>query len=233
MRSASSRGRAGSRSKRPWRRERRSSSLAGDGLKRRSAPVSSAGGGGRGGMSSASETLLSETTSRRSGGSPTASSWSLRARARRTELVTSPERFLIPRWTTSYDEAVNADDVDAVLNLTPFSLHVDVTLAALAAGKHVYSEKPLALTSSEARASPTTRRAADASSWRRRACCCSPGASGDDDRRERRARQTCSPPAVTDRAASRRGTGTTRIHRRTSPATAALLWTWPCIRCTR
>ena len=61
------------------------------------------------------------------------------------------ERFLIPRWTTSYDEAVNADDVDAVLNLTPFSLHVDVTLAALAAGKHVYSEKPLALASSEAR----------------------------------------------------------------------------------
>ncbi len=59
------------------------------------------------------------------------------------------ERFRIPRWTTSYDEAVNAEDVDAVLNLTPFSLHVDVTLAALAAGKHVYSEKPLALTSSE------------------------------------------------------------------------------------
>lgn len=61
------------------------------------------------------------------------------------------ERFRIPRWTTSYQEAVSADDVDAVLNLTPFSLHVDVTLAALAAGKHVYSEKPLALTSAEAR----------------------------------------------------------------------------------
>src|SRR5262245_48469041 len=61
------------------------------------------------------------------------------------------ERFRIPRWTTSYEEAVSADDVDAVLNLTPFSLHVDVTLAALTAGKHVYSEKPLALTSAEAR----------------------------------------------------------------------------------
>jgi predicted dehydrogenase len=61
------------------------------------------------------------------------------------------ERFEIPRWTTSFHEAVSADDVDAVLNLTPFSLHVDVTLAALAAGKHVYSEKPLALTSAEAR----------------------------------------------------------------------------------
>jgi predicted dehydrogenase len=60
------------------------------------------------------------------------------------------ERFGIPRWTTSYEEAVDVGDVDAVLNLTPFSLHVDVTLAALAAGKHVYSEKPLALTSTDA-----------------------------------------------------------------------------------
>jgi predicted dehydrogenase len=61
------------------------------------------------------------------------------------------DRFRIPRWTTSYAEAVTAGDVDAVLNLTPFSRHVDVTLAAIAAGKHVYSEKPLALTSAEAR----------------------------------------------------------------------------------
>jgi predicted dehydrogenase len=62
------------------------------------------------------------------------------------------ERFEIPRWTTTYREAVAAADVDAVLNLTPFSLHVEVTLAALDAGKHVYSEKPLALSSAEARA---------------------------------------------------------------------------------
>jgi predicted dehydrogenase len=61
------------------------------------------------------------------------------------------ERFGIPRWTTSYEDAVGADDVDAVLNLTPISLHVEVTLAALAAGKHVYSEKPLALSSDDAR----------------------------------------------------------------------------------
>jgi predicted dehydrogenase len=60
-------------------------------------------------------------------------------------------RYAIPRWTTSYEEAVSGDDVDAVLNLTPFSAHVDVTLAALARGKHVYSEKPLALTSADAR----------------------------------------------------------------------------------
>ncbi|MGH3136319.1 MAG: Gfo/Idh/MocA family protein [Gaiellaceae bacterium] len=59
-------------------------------------------------------------------------------------------RFGIPRWTTSYAEAIGADDVDAVVNLTPIALHVDVTLAALAAGKHVYSEKPLSTSSIEA-----------------------------------------------------------------------------------
>lgn len=42
--------------------------------------------------------------------------------------------------------------VDAILNLTPIGLHAEVTLAALAAGKHVYSEKPLAGGVAEARA---------------------------------------------------------------------------------
>jgi predicted dehydrogenase len=37
-------------------------------------------------------------------------------------------------------------DVDIVLNLTPPDSHVAVTMAALAAGKHVYSEKPVAPT---------------------------------------------------------------------------------------
>jgi predicted dehydrogenase len=59
------------------------------------------------------------------------------------------DRYGIGRWTTSYGEAVAAADVDAVLNLTPFSVHGEVTLAALAAGKHVYSEKPVAGDSAE------------------------------------------------------------------------------------
>ncbi|MDF0599471.1 Gfo/Idh/MocA family oxidoreductase [Psychromarinibacter sp. C21-152] len=45
-----------------------------------------------------------------------------------------------------------ADDIDAILNLTPPAAHAEVTRAALAAGKHVYSEKPLATTTDAARA---------------------------------------------------------------------------------
>ncbi|MBT0769119.1 Gfo/Idh/MocA family oxidoreductase [Kineosporia sp. J2-2] len=45
-----------------------------------------------------------------------------------------------------------ADDVDLVLNLTVPAVHGGIALAALAAGKHVYGEKPLALTVAEGRA---------------------------------------------------------------------------------
>jgi predicted dehydrogenase len=45
-----------------------------------------------------------------------------------------------------------ADDVDAVLVLTLPATHADVALTALAAGKHVYLEKPLALSVAEGRA---------------------------------------------------------------------------------
>ncbi|MCF3962841.1 Gfo/Idh/MocA family oxidoreductase, partial [Streptomyces fuscigenes] len=45
---------------------------------------------------------------------------------------------------------VARDDVDAVLNLTIPAVHAEVATAALAAGKHVYGEKPLAATREEA-----------------------------------------------------------------------------------
>jgi predicted dehydrogenase len=44
-----------------------------------------------------------------------------------------------------------ADDVDVVLNLTTPAGHAPVALAAIAGGKHVYGEKPLAATSSDGR----------------------------------------------------------------------------------
>lgn len=49
------------------------------------------------------------------------------------------------------DELLAAPDVDAVLNLTIPAAHVDVALRALAAGKHVYTEKPFGLTTVSAR----------------------------------------------------------------------------------
>jgi predicted dehydrogenase len=42
------------------------------------------------------------------------------------------------------EELLERPDVDVVLNLTPPDLHADVALLAIAAGKHVYTEKPLA-----------------------------------------------------------------------------------------
>ncbi|MEV6794476.1 Gfo/Idh/MocA family oxidoreductase [Streptomyces sp. NPDC051320] len=47
-------------------------------------------------------------------------------------------------------ELVARPDVDVVLNLTVPAMHAEVALAALAAGKHVYGEKPLATTREEA-----------------------------------------------------------------------------------
>jgi predicted dehydrogenase len=54
------------------------------------------------------------------------------------------EAFAIPR-VGSAEDVIGADDVELVLNLTPPLAHADVTRAALAAGKHVYVEKPLAV----------------------------------------------------------------------------------------
>jgi predicted dehydrogenase len=49
-------------------------------------------------------------------------------------------------------ELLARDDVDVVLCLTPPDWHADVALQAIAAGKHVYTEKPLATSVDQARA---------------------------------------------------------------------------------
>jgi predicted dehydrogenase len=54
------------------------------------------------------------------------------------------DEFAVGRRTTSLDEILCMDDVDIVDICTPPALHVTQTLAALAAGKEVVCEKPLA-----------------------------------------------------------------------------------------
>jgi len=47
---------------------------------------------------------------------------------------------------TDYQELLKRDDIDAVVIVTPTATHAEVIKAAAAAGKHVFSEKPLAQT---------------------------------------------------------------------------------------
>ena len=49
------------------------------------------------------------------------------------------------------DALLARDDIDIVVSLTVPAAHLEVGLAALRAGKHVYSEKPLAVNMAQAR----------------------------------------------------------------------------------
>ncbi len=56
----------------------------------------------------------------------------------------------IPRTHRSFDELLACADIDAVYIPLPISMHVEWTLRAIAAGKHVLCEKPMAANADEA-----------------------------------------------------------------------------------
>jgi len=53
-------------------------------------------------------------------------------------------------WFTDVDDMFSSIDIDCILNLTPIPTHYEVSLSALQAGKHVYSEKPITTSLEEA-----------------------------------------------------------------------------------
>jgi predicted dehydrogenase len=61
------------------------------------------------------------------------------------------EEYGVDRAYGSWDELIGDPDVDVIHNTTPNHLHLPVSLAVLAAGKHVISDKPLALNTDECR----------------------------------------------------------------------------------
>ena len=63
---------------------------------------------------------------------------------------TRAEQYGAPEWCTDYRELLSDPGIDAVEILLPHDLHLPVTLDALAAGKHVSLQKPMARTLEEA-----------------------------------------------------------------------------------
>ncbi len=60
---------------------------------------------------------------------------------------------------TDWEDIVARDDIDIISIATPNVLHAPIAIAALESGKHVFCEKPLATTTTEARAMAAAARA--------------------------------------------------------------------------
>ena len=61
------------------------------------------------------------------------------------------KEFGIPKWS-SVEDLLADPEVDIVVNLTVPVAHAEVSLAAIAGGKHIYGEKPLAISRADGKA---------------------------------------------------------------------------------
>ena len=59
------------------------------------------------------------------------------------------EDFNIAKSYSSWEELINDKEIEVVHNCTPNNLHFEINKAAILAGKHIVSEKPLTISSSE------------------------------------------------------------------------------------
>ena len=69
---------------------------------------------------------------------------------RQSRLETLCRKFDVPRWTQDYSAVLADPEIDAVIISLPHPLHVQWGVRALAAGKHVYMQKPLSTSLDEA-----------------------------------------------------------------------------------
>jgi predicted dehydrogenase len=61
------------------------------------------------------------------------------------------EALNVPKAYGGYEELINDPEVEVVHNAAPNYLHLPITMAAIKRGKHVISDKPLAISADEAR----------------------------------------------------------------------------------
>src|SRR3989339_1771273 len=62
------------------------------------------------------------------------------------------KQFGIPKAYENYQDLINDKEVDIVHNCTPNNVHYKINIEIINAGKHLISEKPLAITSTESKA---------------------------------------------------------------------------------
>lgn len=55
----------------------------------------------------------------------------------------------VDAWYTDYRAVLDSDEVDAVVIVTPTVMHREVAVAAAQAGKHIFCEKPMAMSTAE------------------------------------------------------------------------------------